>query len=83
VIRYALLAFTVAATPAGANQISGHPRVIDGDTLAFCDAHVRMIGIDAPEKAQTCQDQTGAGLSLRHQRRGGAHRQDRRRQRPM
>jgi endonuclease YncB( thermonuclease family) len=36
-------------------EIVGHARVIDGDTLAIADGHVRLIGIDAPEDGQTCQ----------------------------
>lgn len=30
-------------------------RVIDGDTIAIGEDHVRLFGIDAPEKAQTCE----------------------------
>jgi endonuclease YncB( thermonuclease family) len=40
-------------------ELTGHPRVVDGDTLAFGDAKVRMNGIDAPEKKQICQDRGG------------------------
>lgn len=36
------------------------PRVIDGDTLAFGDRHVRLWGIDAPELAQVCQFEDGS-----------------------
>jgi endonuclease YncB( thermonuclease family) len=35
-------------------SLSGHPRVIDGDTIEVAGRHVRLEGIDAPETAQTC-----------------------------
>jgi endonuclease YncB( thermonuclease family) len=37
-----------------AETVSGVARVIDGDTLAFGARHVRLMGVDAPEMAQTC-----------------------------
>lgn len=37
-----------------ADQFTGVPRVVDGDTLAFDGQRVRIRGIDAPESAQTC-----------------------------
>lgn len=38
--------------------LHGAARVIDGDTLAFGDVVVRLHGIDAPERDQSCE---GAG----------------------
>lgn len=38
----------------GADSVSGYPRVVDGDTLAFGKVRVRLEGIDAPEAAQRC-----------------------------
>lgn len=38
-----------------AASISGIPNIIDGDTLRF-DIDVRLLGIDAPETAQSCRD---------------------------
>ena len=49
-----------AASPAGAEAISGEARVVDGDTLAVAGRRIRLHGIDAPETRQTC---------LRHGRR--------------
>jgi len=40
-------------------EIAGHPRVVDGDTLAFGREHVRLSGIDAPESGQTCASAAG------------------------
>jgi endonuclease YncB( thermonuclease family) len=41
--------------PAGAT-ISGHPRVVDGDSLEINGARIRLHGIDAPEGRQQCRD---------------------------
>ena len=54
----------VSALPAGAQtdndtvRTSSRPRfqVIDGDTVKFGPQLVRLFGIDAPEKGQTCDD---------------------------
>lgn len=35
-------------------RLSGRPRVIDGDTLAFGSERLRLEGIDAPEISQAC-----------------------------
>lgn len=37
------------------DQMSGSPRVIDGDSLEFNNERVRLKGIDAPEGRQMCQ----------------------------
>jgi endonuclease YncB( thermonuclease family) len=39
---------------AKSSAIIGHPRVVDGDTLAFGTTKVRLFGIDAFEHKQTC-----------------------------
>lgn len=46
--------------PSAHGTLSGRPRVGDGDSLVFGDARVRLIGIDAPESAQSCD---GGGRS--------------------
>jgi endonuclease YncB( thermonuclease family) len=43
-----------AAAPTLAQIMYGKPVAIDGDTLDFGGQRVRLFGIDAPEKAQTC-----------------------------
>jgi endonuclease YncB( thermonuclease family) len=48
------LAFAVAATPRTDARLAGQPRVVDGDTLAFGEVHVRLFGIDSPEPGQPC-----------------------------
>lgn len=42
-----------AAAPAA--ELSGIPRVIDGDTLELAGHRIRLYGIDAPEPGQTCR----------------------------
>ena len=51
-------ALTLGPATRGAD-LAGVARVSDGDTLVIGDAHVRLFGIDAPEKAQTCVDARG------------------------
>jgi endonuclease YncB( thermonuclease family) len=36
-------------------RLSGRPRVIDGDGLEIDGIRLRLAGIDAPERAQTCR----------------------------
>ena len=40
-------------------DITGKPRVIDGDTIEIADERIRLHGIDAPEAKQTCKDNNG------------------------
>ena len=39
--------------------IIGKAWAIDGDTIVISGTHIRLEGIDAPEKDQTCTDATG------------------------
>lgn len=39
--------------------VAGPARVIDGDTLVIGERSIRLLGIDAPERDQTCQDAAG------------------------
>ena len=41
--------------PASAAELSGTARVIDGHTITIGDTRIRLWGIDAPEREQTCQ----------------------------
>ncbi|GAB3443287.1 thermonuclease family protein [Insolitispirillum peregrinum] len=49
-----LLSLCLLPLPAMAATVSGTARVIDGDTVVIRKKHIRLIGIDAPEKRQTC-----------------------------
>jgi endonuclease YncB( thermonuclease family) len=39
--------------------LAGYPFVIDGDTLRLNGKRIRILGIDAPERSQTCRDANG------------------------
>lgn len=43
----------------GGTELAGMARVIDGDTIALDGTRIRLWGIDAPERLQTCQGKTG------------------------
>ena len=38
-----------------AKTINGKPRIVDGDTMHIKSNKIRLHGIDAPEKKQTCK----------------------------
>lgn len=51
-----LLAIALGAVPAAADQIlQESARVVDGDTLELDGTRIRLWGIDAPERSQTCR----------------------------
>ena len=41
------------------NEWSGKPHVVDGDTLVFGKEEVRLGGLDAPEREQSCESTWG------------------------
>ncbi len=51
-------AFTLPAA-AGGPALVGRASVVDGDTIEISGTRIRLHGIDAPEKAQTCKDAGG------------------------
>ena len=42
-----------------AAEITGTVKVTDGDTIRIGDMRIRLWGIDAPERRQTCQGRNG------------------------
>lgn len=53
------VALVAPAEAAQAGTVAGPARVIDGDTLAVQDVRVRLWGVDAPERGQTCRHAGG------------------------
>jgi endonuclease YncB( thermonuclease family) len=49
-----IILIAAAALPARAMELTGTATPLDGDTLALNGEHVRLHGIDAPERTQTC-----------------------------
>lgn len=43
----------------GANTLAGQVRVHDGDDLIIGETRVRLFGVDAPERSQTCVTEHG------------------------
>ena len=40
-------------------DITGKPRIVDGDTIHINQTKIRLHGIDAPEMKQTCRTSEG------------------------
>ena len=61
-MRRTILLFTifVACPIAQAADLTGVPRIVDGDTLAIGATKVRLEGIDAPETDQVCLNSKGS-----------------------
>ena len=55
-----LFAIFVACPIAQAADLTGVPRIVDGDTLAIGATKVRLEGIDAPETDQVCLNSKGS-----------------------
>ncbi len=50
-----MITILILYVPPASAQIIGNATVIDGDTIEIRNIRVRLFGIDAPEKRQTCQ----------------------------
>jgi endonuclease YncB( thermonuclease family) len=68
-MRFTALAFLALVTPAFAADLTGIPRIVDGDTVEIASTKIRLLGIDAPETDQLCLDRKGerwaCGVSAR------------------
>ncbi len=49
-----LILFLLLPSLAFAETWSGHPRIVDGDTIALEQGRVRLLNIDAFETSQNC-----------------------------
>jgi len=67
-MRLAALILLAAALALPANpalaEITGRPRIIDGDTIEIQRQRIRLFGIDAPEGSQYCERQALARTLL-------------------
>ena len=57
--RVVLAALLLLVPSVAGTDITGKPRVIDGDTFEIAGERIRLHGIDAPETQQTCKDNDG------------------------
>lgn len=61
----------VTFSPANAADLTGVPRIFDGDTFAIGSTKIRLEGIDAPETEQVCLHTNGkhwtCGIEARDQ----------------
>ena len=58
-LRVALVLVFLTLPSVAVADITGKPRVIDGDTIEIAGERIRLHGIDAPESKQTCIDGDG------------------------
>ena len=58
VIRLSLLLMLIS-TPVLAETWSGHPRIVDGDTIVLDQGRVRLLNMDGFETAQNCRSDGG------------------------
>lgn len=56
-----LIVLVALAAPVCAQTLVGAARVVDGDTLVVAERSIRLMGIDAPERGQSCTDAAGRG----------------------
>ena len=58
-LRLVLTLILILPMSAAMADITGKPRVIDGDTIEIAGERIRLNGIDTPEANQTCLDGNG------------------------
>lgn len=55
-----LLTLIALPLPSHTADLTGTPRIIDGDTIVIDGERIRLEGIDAPETKQTCKRADGS-----------------------
>ncbi|MCB1516469.1 MAG: thermonuclease family protein [Hyphomicrobiaceae bacterium] len=58
-IGFAAALYFVFSKERVSTKVSGAPNVIDGDTVRIGGQSLRLVGLDAPERDQTCKSATG------------------------
>ena len=59
-VAIALVAIVATVLQQAGPPLLGRAEVVDGDTLRMVGVRIRLLGLDAPELAQTCTDGNGA-----------------------
>lgn len=59
IVLAAALLLSPLATPTAAEDLSGIPSIVDGDTIDLQGIRIRLHGIDTPEPAQRCNKAGG------------------------
>jgi len=54
IFNISVIILFILSLKVGAGEISGIPRIIDGDTIKILNKRIRFHGIDTPEKKQIC-----------------------------
>ena len=54
-----LIVLLLSTATAGAADLTGEARIVDGDTIHIADTKIRLHGIDAPETRQECVGRNG------------------------
>jgi endonuclease YncB( thermonuclease family) len=57
--RFAIVLALFAGQALAASEVTGIPRIVDGDTVEIAQTKIRFAGIDAPETDQLCLDPKG------------------------
>ncbi len=58
-LQFLMLFLLLYSTAAQAETLTGRPYIIDSDTVRVSGKHIRLEGIDGPERNQRCRDRTG------------------------
>lgn len=53
--RFFLFMFLLLSMPAAAQDITGQPQIVDGDSIKIAGERISLHGIDAPERRQACR----------------------------
>jgi len=58
----ALILLAILVSSPSLADITGRPKIIDGDTIRISQQRIRLFGIDAPEGSQYCKERQALAL---------------------